>query len=258
MMGSRLASKRLREGWIIKNDRPGSGGTHIRTGLNPACMLMFVTVFIAGCETAPPADALDDPALQHCQTELDLANRATRLCDDSLLSAQSRLDSVRNSRHRLDDDHQTLMDEHQQLEQEYRNLESGHRELLDEQEKLRETLNRERSTSEKMRAIFRDLEKGIESQSLLLYTPEQLKELEIREMTRLKRYREAERDVDRKASRERSSILSRLFSNGSSDSIDWDPEYLQKRIAEVETGIRLIRYARILISGGGTRLEDIL
>lgn len=256
-MVSRPASKRLRERSMIRNDRPGSG-TQIRTGLNPACMLICVTVFIAGCETTPPSDTPGDLALQHCQAELDLANRATRLCDDSLLSAQSRLDSVRNARHRLDEEHQTLEDEHRQLEREYRNLESGHRKLLDAHDDLRQTLDRERSTSERMRAIFRELEKGIESRSLLLYTPEQLKKLEIREMARLTRYRKAERDMDREASRERSSILSLLFPGDSSDSIDWDPDYLQKRIAEVETGIRLIRYARILISGGGTRLEDIL
>lgn len=257
MMGSRPASKRLREGRMIRNGPPGSG-IRIRTGPIPACILICVTVFFAGCETAPPSDAPGDLALQHCQAELDLASRANRLCDDSLLSAQSRLDSVRNARHRLDVERQTLVEEHQQLEREYRNLESGHRELLDAHDDLRQTLDRERSTSERMRAIFRELEKEIESRSLLLYTPEQLKELEVREIARLKRYREAERDLDREASRERSSILSLLFPGDSSDSIDWDPEYLQKRIAEVETSIRLIRYARILISGGGTRLEDIL
>lgn len=243
---------------IMKNMKtPATSGTCYRTPFT-ASIILGVAALLAGCQTPSPPDNPDQIALRHCQAELVSVNRAAQFCDDSLLSTQARLDSARNSRLRIHDEHQALEREHLQLRNEYQQLDSGHRKLVDEHEGLRQTLDQERATSEKMREILRQLEEEIEGQSLLLHTPEQLEALEKREMARLRKYREAERNLDREASRERSSILSLLFPDESSVSIDWDPEYLQRRIAEVETNIRLIRLSRMLIARGATRVEDIL
>ena len=191
-----------------------------------------------GCEgTLYPcrADlATCDGALRSCRADLGTAELTNQSCDATLETTRSDLASSRT--------------ENSQLQRRFRGAKSENRRL---ERDLREV----QEANQKLEELFKKLDDEIEHHSLLLRSPEQLRVLEKKNAKKLKEYREAARNL-KEGQADGPSIWSRLL--GTDDDIDWDPDYLQERITEVEAEIRRIRYSYVLITRGATRLEELM
>jgi len=209
---------------------------------NLALLPVFLSaVALVGCGP-PQRDEACDGALRACRAYLATAERTGQSCGATLESTRSDLASTRTENSQLQRRFHDVQRRFQNAKRESRRLE---RDLIEVQE-----------TNQKLKAFFKKLDEEIEHHSLLFQSPEQLRMMEMQNTEKLKYYREAARNL-KERQEGGSSILSRLLSTDD-DAIDWDPDYLQKRIIEVEAQIRRIRYSHILIARGATRLEELL
>ena len=208
------------------------------------CALMLI-----GCSD-PDIDLgeIPVPPLTVCEEELSRAEDSRRSCKDNLLQIEKRLQNVEDEYQRVREDLQRERDAKREIQKDLHNVEN-------EYQRIRDDLQRELEENKKLRGIFEQLDREVEKQSFLLQTPNQLKVLETKEIKRLQRYREAERDLEHDEQSSECSSWSSLFS--SCNSIEWEPEYLRKRISEVKSKIMLIRYSQMLIFNQGTVFEDL-